>query len=185
MAIVILESPVAELHGALERKGIIHRQKKYRDQNGRIIRQGCQEAYKVKNPRDWKKTPAKGAELAHHNRWREACLRTSQILHSAQPGGLTEQQIFRKQLNHIPEFYTPEEARTLYARYHERFLAQLPGSKYRPAPDPSNPTAPVPAHRTKPDPQAPLDPVTRSPKRYAQFPNFLRAMLYLELKSAD
>lgn len=184
MAIVVLESPVAELHGALERKGIINRQKKYRDERGRIIHEGRQEAYKVKNPRDWKKTPAKGAELAHHNRWREACLRTTQILQSAQPDGLTQQQIFHKQINHIPDFYTLEEAQALYTQYHERYLAQLPCSTYRPAPDPANPTAQAPARRTKPDPQAPLDPVSRTPKRYAQFPNFIRAMLYLELKSA-
>ena len=126
MALVILESPVAELHGALERKGIINRQKKYRDERGRVIHEGRQEAYKVKNPRDWKKTPAKGAELAHHNRWREACLRTAQILQSAQPDGLTQQQIFHKQINHIPDFYTLEEAQTLYTHYRERYLAQLP-----------------------------------------------------------
>ena len=178
MALVILESPVAELHGALERKGIINRQKKYRDERGRVIHEGRQEAYKVKNPRDWKKTPAQGAELAHHNRWREACLRTTQILQSAQPDGLTQQQIFHKQLNHIPDFYTHEEAQALYTHYRERYLAQLPGSTYRPTPD-------APARRTKPDPQAPLDPVTRTPKRYAQFPNFIRAMLYLELKSTE
>jgi hypothetical protein len=185
MAIAVLESPVAELHGALERKGIINRQKKYRDERGRVIHEGRQEAYKVKNPRDWKKTPAQGAELAHHNRWREACLRTTQILQSAQPDGLTEQQLFHKQINHIPDFYPPEEAQALYAHYRERYLAQLPGSTYRPAPDPANPSAQPPARRTKPDPQAPLDPVTGSPKRYAQFPNFIRAMLYLELKSAE
>ena len=178
MALVILESPVAELHGALERKGIINRQKKYRDERGCIIHEGRQEAYKVKNPRDWKKTPAKGAELAHHNRWREACLRTTQILQSAQPDGLTEQQIFHKQINHIPDFYTLEEAQTLYTHYHERYLAHLPGSTYRPSPYAF-------ARRTKPDPQAPLDPVTRTPKRYAQFPNFIRAMLYLELKATE
>ena len=178
MALVILESPVAELHGALERKGIINRQKKYRDERGRIIHEGRQEAYKVKNQRDWKKTPAKGAELAHHNRWREACLRTTQILQSAQPDGLTDQQRFHRQFNHIPDFYTPEEAQALYAHYHERYLAQLPGSTYRPSSD-------APARRTKPDSQAPIDPVTKSPKRYAQFPNFIRAMLYLELKATE
>ncbi|MBQ7531597.1 MAG: hypothetical protein IJT12_07800 [Paludibacteraceae bacterium] len=185
MALVILESPVAEIHGALERKGIITRQKKYRDERGRVIHEGCQEAYKVKHPRDWKKTPAQGAELAHHNRWREACLRTAQILQSVQPDGLTEQQIFHKQFNHIPDFYTPEEARALYARFHERYLAQLPGSTYRPAPDPAPPSVQPHSRRTKPDPQAPLDPATGTPKRYAQFPNFIRAMLYLELKSAE
>ena len=166
MALVILESPVAELHGALERKGIINRQKKYRDERGRVICEGRQEAYKVKNPRDWKKTPAKGAELAHHNRWREACLRTTQILQSAQPGGLTDQQIFHKQINHIPDFYTPEEALALYNDYRARFQAQLPNTRGK-----------------HPDPQAPIDPKTGTGKRYSQLPSFIRALIYLQLKS--
>lgn len=178
MARMILEHPVREIHGAFTRKGIINRQKKYRDESGRVIFEGHQEAYVVKHPRDWEKTPATGAELAHHNRWREACLRTTQILQSAQPDGLTQQQIFHKQLYKIPDFYTLEEARNLYANYHERFRAQLPGTTYHPTPD-------APARRTKPDPQAPIDPITGSHKRYAQFPNFIRAMIYLELKSAD
>ena len=172
------EHPIRAMHGSLEPHGIIHRQKQFRDERGKVIHEGRQEAYKVKNPRDWKRTPAQGAELAHHNRWREACLRTTQILQSAQPDGLTEQQIFHKQINHIPDFYTPEEAQALYAHYHERYLAQLPCSTYRPTPD-------APARRTKPDPQAPLDPITKSPKRYSQFPNFIRAMIYLCLKSSE
>ena len=186
MTKVKLHAPVAEMHGEFEKNsGIVMRQKKYRAPNGAVLKVGVQESYKIAHPRDWKKTPAKGAELAHHNRWREACLRTAQILQSAQPDGLTQQQIFHKQFNHIPDYYTPEEAKALYAHYHERYLAQLPGSTYRPAPDPANPTAQAPARRTKPDPQAPLDPVTRTPKRYAQFPNFIRAMLYLELKATE
>lgn len=178
MAKAVLEHPVRELHGAFEKNGIINRQKKFRDSNGRVIQEGKQEAYALKHPRDFKTTPATGAELAHHNRWREAALRTSQILQATQPDGLTEQQRFHKQLNHIPDFYTPEEAQALYAQFRQRFDAQLPGSTYRPSPD-------APAHRTKPDPQAPLDPITRTPKRYAQFPNFIRAMIYFELKSAQ
>ena len=98
MARVILSEPVLEIHGAFTRKGIINRQKKYRDESGRVIFEGCQEAYVIKHPRDWKLNPAKGAELAHHNRWREACLRTTQILQSAQPEGLTKQQLFHRQL---------------------------------------------------------------------------------------
>lgn len=178
MAILNLEPPIRDIHGAFAQKGIINRQKKYRDEYGRVIHEGRQEAYKVKNPRDWKKTPAQGAELAHQNRWREACLRTTQILQSVQPYGLTEQQLFHKQIHHIPDFYTSEEAQSLYTRYHERYLAQLPGRTYRPTPD-------APARRTKPDPQAPIDPLTKSPKRYIQFPNFIRAMIYLDLKSAE
>ena len=178
MAIVKLEHPVREMHGALEKQGIITRQKKFRDDKGRVIFEGRQEAYAVRSPRDWKKTPAQGDELANQNRWREASLRTTQILQSAQPDGLTQQQIFHMQINNIPNFYTQEDAKALYDHYRQRFLAQLPNSTYRSTPD-------APARHTKPDPQAPIDPVTHSPKRYAQFPNFIRAMLYLSLKSAQ
>ncbi|MBR1929777.1 MAG: hypothetical protein IJ834_08645 [Paludibacteraceae bacterium] len=42
MAIVNLEVPFAEVHGTLIKHGIIHRQKKYRDEKGRIIHEGKQ-----------------------------------------------------------------------------------------------------------------------------------------------
>jgi len=185
MAIVKLEHPVREMHGALEKHGIITRQKKFRDDKGRVIFEGRQEAYAVRSPRDWKKTPAQGAELVHHNRWREACLRTTQILRAAQPEWFTQHDIYNMQIDNTPLYYTPEEAKALYDHYRQRFLAQLPNSTYHPAPDPSDPSSHEPARHTKPDPQAPIDPVTRSPKRYAHFPGFIRAMLYLSLKSAQ
>ena len=37
MAIVNLEVPFAEIHGTLDKLGIIHRQKKYKDDNGKVI----------------------------------------------------------------------------------------------------------------------------------------------------
>ena len=166
MANVNLEHPFREIHGAIERKGIINRQKKFRDDNGRVIFEGRQEAYAVKRPRDFKKNPPQGEELAHHNRWREACLRANQIILSMQEGGLTEQQQFHQRINHIPAYYTQEEAQALYTHYHQRYTAQLPNTR-----------------GTHPDPQAPIDKTTRTPKRYHQFPAFLRAMLYLQLKS--
>ncbi|MBR4563604.1 MAG: hypothetical protein IKO26_04050 [Paludibacteraceae bacterium] len=167
MARVKLEHPVNEIHGAFTRKGIINRRKKYRDERGRVVHEGIQEAYAVRHPRDWKTTPAQGAELVHHNRWREACLRASQILQAAQPDGLTEQQRFHRQINHIPDFYTQEEARGLYDLYKTRFLTQLPGKR-----------------GSKPDPEAPIDHQTGYPKRYILLPAFIRAMLYNALKSA-
>ena len=112
--------------------------------------------------------PPKGSELAHHNRWREACLRATQIMQSVQPDGLTQLQALRKQLNNIPDYYTPEEAQALYEEYNARFLAQLPNT-----------------HGTHPDPQAPTDKKTGLPKRYVQFASFLRAMLYLALKQTE
>ena len=165
MARIILEHPVREIHGAFTRKGIVNRQKKYRDESRRVIFEGRQEAYAIKHPRDFDKTPATGAELAHHNRWREACHRTTQILQSAQTGGLTDQQRFHRQFNNIPDYYSQEEAFTLYSDFKARFQAQLPNTRGK-----------------HPDPQAPVDPKTGNGKRYSQLPSFIRAMIYNELK---
>ena len=165
MALVQLEHPVREIHGALEKQGIINRRKKYRDDDGRIIHEGRQEAYKVANPRNWKKKPAKGAELAQQNFWRKACHRTTQILQAAQPDGPSEIDLACRRLNHIPDYYTPEEARDLYQEYKLRFQAQLPNKR-----------------GTRPDPQAPVDKTTHSPKRYSHFPSFVRTLIYYSLK---
>ncbi len=85
MASVKLEHPVKEIHGAFTKKGIINRQKKYRDENGRIIHEGIQEGYAVRNPRDYKKNPPQGAELEHINLFRQACLMTKEILDAEKP----------------------------------------------------------------------------------------------------
>ena len=70
MAQIILNQPIAEIHGALsKRSNIVNRQKKYRV-NGRVIHEGKQESYAIQNPRDWKKTPAQGAELANQTAWK-------------------------------------------------------------------------------------------------------------------
>ena len=58
-----VEVPFAEVHGTLVRNGIIHRQKKYKDDNGKVIFEGRQEAYAVRHPRDYKKNPPQGEEV--------------------------------------------------------------------------------------------------------------------------
>ena len=66
MASVTLSHPFDEIHGALSKTDdIINRQKKYRNERGRVIMEGRQEAYVMKHPRDFKKNPPKGAELAN------------------------------------------------------------------------------------------------------------------------
>ena len=72
MAKVNLTHPFAEIHGSIGKDKIINRQKKYRDERGRVIHEGIQEAYTVKHPRDYKKNPPKGAELTNFNRWTES-----------------------------------------------------------------------------------------------------------------
>ena len=166
MADIKLEYPFSEIHGSIAKNGIVNRQKKYRDDRGRVIHEGKQEAYSITRPRDFKKTPKQGAELANHNIWSEACRRTSQILQAGQPGGPTEQQLFSRKIDKIPDYYTLEEAQSLLSDFRQRFQAQLPNTRGK-----------------HPDSQAPLDPTTGQGKRYTQLPNFIRAIIYHTLKS--
>ena len=138
------------------------------DSRGRVLCEGKQEMYAIRNPRDFKKNPPKGAELEHHNGWKEACHRTSQILQAAQVGGPTESQLFARRLNNTPEYYTIEEAKTLYLSYWERYNAQLPGKRGK-----------------RPDSSASIDQRTGKGKRYSQLPSFIRAIIYNELKTAS
>ena len=60
------------------------------------------ETYKIEHPRDWKKNPAKGKELEHQLRFKQACAETYKVLHPS----------------------TPEELATLQ-KWQSRFEAQL------------------------------------------------------------
>ena len=166
MAEIKLEHPFAEIHGSIAKNGIVNRQKKYRDDRGRVIHEGKQESYAIQNPRDFKKTPKTGAELANHNLWSEACRRTAQILQASQPDGPTEQQLFERRISQIPDYYTLDEARTLLEDFRRRYEAQLPNTRGK-----------------HPDAQAPIDPKNGKGKQYAQFPAFIRAMLYHQLRT--
>ena len=174
MAVAELEFPFAEIRGSIGKDGIVNRKKKYRDDKGRIIHEGKQEAYKIKHPRNFKKNPPSAAEQTNMNWWTESCRRVAQINFAYKlqqlPAEEQEQELnkelYIRQSNHIPDYYSIEDAIALFADYKKRFNAQLPGIR-----------------GTHPDPQAPADPKTGLPKRYAQFPNFLRAILYQQLKS--
>ena len=162
MATTILEHPVREIHGALERKGIINRMKKYRADDGRIIHEGIQESYAVRNPRDYKKNPPQGAELELINLFRQACLMTKEILDAEKPEETSAGTVFPPR----PKYLTKEEALTLLTDYRKRYKAQLPSTR-----------------GTRPDPQAPLDKTTHAPKRYFRLDNFIRSMVYQSLKA--
>ena len=185
MAKVKLQIPFDEIHGAIEKHGIINRQKKYRDDRGKVIFEGKQEAYAVRCPRDFKKDPPKGEELKNQNRWKEACHRTAQIINAGQPKSvkgtsqdpdltpeerqaLAEYERTMKTVRHIPDYYTPEEALQLYNDFKARFLNQLPNTRGK-----------------HPDPQAPIDPRTLRPRRYIQLPSFIRAMIYTQLRTQN
>ena len=164
MATTILEHPVREIHGALERKGIINRMKKYRAEDGRIIHEGVQESYAVRYPRDYKKKPPQGAELAHLNMFRQACWLTKEILDADKP----EETPTVSALPQRPKILTKEEAQALLSDYRKRYRAQLPSTR-----------------GTRPDPQAPIDKTTHAPKRFFRLDNFIRSMVYQSLKASQ
>ena len=168
MARVVLSQPVAEMHGSLTKKGdIILRQKKYRDEQGRVVCEGVQESYAIRHPRDFKRNPPRGAELANITLWTEACRRTSQILQAGQEGGPTERQLAIRKIEQVPDYYSIDEARVLYEDFRLRFQAQLPNTRGK-----------------KADAAAPIDPNTGRGKRYSQLPNFIRALIFHQLKQS-
>lgn len=149
MATSNLEFPISELHGAIEKHGVVSRRKHYRAPNGKIIMKGKKEMYKIANPRDFDKTPQSASEQRNHAIFREASLYANAIANAA-----------KTETNPSPELLT--EVQT----WQQRFEAQLPGIR-----------------GNKPDPEAPIDPTTGKRKRYVQFPAFIRAMKYVQLKA--
>lgn len=154
MAQVKLETPFAEIHGSLQKHGIISRQKKYKDERGNVIFEGTQEAYSVRNPRDYKTNPPQGNELRNIEIFREANRLTTEIMHAARYDDADLQAMPDEQRTHI------EQLRNQYADYKTRFLKQT----------------------QKPDPQAPIDRQTNRPKQYRTLNTFIRALLIQSLK---
>ena len=79
MAVAELSPGIEGLHGKLMRKsGMQMRYKKYKDDEGHIIKVGPQEYFK-RNSRDYKRSPRTEAEQAQANIWRDVCRRASEI----------------------------------------------------------------------------------------------------------
>ena len=158
MAKAQLSHPFDEIHGALgKNEKIINRRKKFRDDKGRVIAEGSQEAYVVKHPRNWKKNPAKGKELEHQLRFKAACAETKRILMAAK---YLKAQATQSTNPALPSDYTPtlEDLATLQY-WQDRFKAQL----------------------QKPEPEAPIDPDTGRHKTYFRFDAFIRTCLLREM----
>ena len=85
MARTVFEHPIRELHGAFTKGGAITRRKTYRDSKGHVKGMSEHETYKIEHPRDWKKKPAKGKELEHQLRFKQACAETHRILLPSKP----------------------------------------------------------------------------------------------------
>ena len=145
MAKIFYNTPVENMKGAMDSSHkFIQRQKNLRDTNGIVTFTCDTEGYYVDHPRDYKRTPPQGAELAHLQHFGEAARRTTALLSALKPDASPTEE----QLNQL-------------ADYRRRFQAQL---------------------RKQPDPQAPLD-KSGQPKRYHRFDNFIRAMIYQDLKN--
>ena len=163
-----LESPVAELHGKYSKDGTIFRQKKYRSETGAVIHTCVQEAYVVDFPRDFKKNPPKGAELANMKRFGEAHRRSLALIKA---GKLTLDELAALS---ISERETAEQLRAQLAAYKVRFEKQLTGT-----PDQQAPLLP----KSSPD----YNPNSTKPqrRRYYTLATFLRAIISMELKSTE
>ena len=66
MSQVTFIAPVDEMTGKFGEKTIL-RKKKFRAPNGKVLFEGPTESYPITNPRNYKKNPPKGAELANIN----------------------------------------------------------------------------------------------------------------------
>ena len=163
-----LESPVAELHGKYSKDGTIFRQKKYRSETGAVLHTCVQEAYVVDFPRDFKKNPPKGAELANMKRFGEAHRRSLALLKA---GKLTPDELAALPAE---EREAAEQLRAQLAVYRTRFEKQFKGT-----PDPQAPLLP----KSSPD----YNPNSTKPqrRRYYTLLTFLRAIISMELKSSE
>ena len=149
-------TPVKNMHGEFEKGSkIVMRQKKYRAPNGAVLKEGVQESYKIVNPRDYKKNPPQGAELANITSFAESKRISSEIINSEK---ITDDELAAmtlEQREHV------RELRQQLDNYRKRFYAQF----------------------KKPDPEAPLEKKPRPGsmkllrKQYAKLDNFIQAII--------
>ena len=164
MAIINLQVPFAEIRGTLTKQGIIHRRKNYKDDNGKVIFQGPQEAYAVRHPRDYKKNQPQGEELRNINIFREANRITTQLirldkrLRAAQAS--EDPNAALQAILQDPAVAAQAEQLT---DYKTRFRHQI----------------------RRPDPQAPIDSATRKRKQYHTLNTFIRALTIQTLKAQN
>ncbi len=81
MAIVKYNDLVEEVHGATSPRRI-HRKKTFRDARGKIIGKAKSETFDVTHPRNWKRKPAEGDELANQKSWGKAAFLTQALLNT-------------------------------------------------------------------------------------------------------
>ena len=165
MAQVKLNVAFNQVRGKLNKRDkTIFRQKKYRADSGKVMNYGAQEAYEVRNPRDYEKNPPKGAELANINSFAQASRLTTLLI---QAGKFTDEELAAMS-DQLRE--QTEELRRQLATFKARFKAQLV------TPDPQAPIL------TKTDPQYNPNASKIQRRRYRTLNTFIRAMLQQSLR---
>ena len=111
------QPPFDKLIGMYGKKTVL-RQKIYRHEDGTIIAEGVKEAYPLENPRDYKRKPPKGEELANINLFGDVSRQTAQIINS--------ELYSEEELNALPEGQRLIilQRREQLADFKNRFVAQ-------------------------------------------------------------
>mgnify|MGYP003302909249 CR=1 FL=1 len=162
MSQVTFVAPVDEMTGKFGEKTIL-RKKKFRAPNGKILFEGPTESYPITNPRDFKKNPPKGAELANINLFGNVSHLAAEIIRSSS--------------------YTAEELAAMTPEEHEEVMqlqAQLADFQKR-----------YIAQAKKTDPEAPFDTISdpnshiKRRKQYKPLRTFIQAILRERLKNTQ
>lgn len=168
MSKVKLNAALDQVRGKLHKMdNTIFRQKKYRAESGKVINYGAQEAYEILHPRDYKKNPPKGDELANITSFAQASRMTTLLI---QAGKYTDEQLAAMPDERRAE---TEELRRQLALFKKRFNAQLA------VPDPQAPVL------SKTDPA--YNPNSRKVqrRRYCTLNTFIRAMLQQSIRTEE
>lgn len=114
------EMPLESIHGKLGKKSkLIFRRKTARNANRHALYDCVQEIYVIERPRDRKRNPPQGAELASINRFREACRLTTEQLSDPATRAVWEQRFAAQQKYPDPD--APFDPRT----GHRKIYGQL------------------------------------------------------------
>ncbi|MBQ6724769.1 MAG: hypothetical protein IJQ84_09715 [Paludibacteraceae bacterium] len=163
MAKVELASIAEGIHGKMDKNGhVVMRQKKYRAPSGKVMKRGPQEAF-TRDPRDFNRTPAQGAELANMRSFGDISLMVSEMIRA---GKLTEEE--------LAAMNEEDRARAVGLRaeleeFRERFYAQF----------------------KKADPEAPFEKKLQPSasvlrrKQYSKIDTFIQAILRERIKNSQ
>jgi hypothetical protein len=166
MAKIQLHTAFKQVCGKLnKRDNTILRQKKYRADNGKVIGYGAQEGYEILNPRDYKKNPPKGTELANITSFAQASRQTTLLI---QAGKYTDEELAA-----MPDDLRAQTQalRSQLAQFKARFNAQLV------TPDPQAPIL------DKTDPQYNPNSLKVQRRRYRTLNTFIRAILLQSIRT--